>query len=192
MLCLQRKGFQGVTHIPLFHPPAAWPPNSCHQLKEYLGQCISCNKIIPPPSPAVPADIVTFGHRAAAKMALLVSPLSSRPLLRFPSSHPKISLPALGPLVTSGCPSSVALRSRIRIVIHSWRALALRKRCDPFPVKRERNMGPIPCKAMSSLPWREPTGDSQLCFTGTPTRIHDLQKGPLSKGGISTLIHFIS
>lgn len=72
-LALQQKGFQGVAHIPLFHPPAAWPPNSCHQLTEYLAQCISCNDTWPP---AIPADIVTFGHRAVAKMALLVSPLS--------------------------------------------------------------------------------------------------------------------
>lgn len=65
-------------------------------------------------------------------------PLSKTPHPHFHPPIPRFVFSPLGPLVTAGCPSHVASRSRIRIIIHSGKALPLSKRCDPFPLKRKR------------------------------------------------------
>lgn len=63
----------------------------------------------------------------------------------------QVCLQALGPLATIGCPSRAALRSRVWIVIHNWRALSLSKRCDPFPLKdREKENGTGPLEGSES------------------------------------------
>lgn len=72
------------------------------------------------------------------------------PTLLIPTStsHPKFVFRPSGPLVTTGCPSYAALRSRIWIVIHCWRALPLSKRCNPFPLKRQK-------EKMKLVPWKD-------------------------------------
>lgn len=110
-----------------------------------------------------------------------LSPLPGIPMCPFsknPHSHSYFPIPRsvfrpLGPPVTASCPSCVALRNRIWIVIHSWRALPPSKKCDSFPLKRQRkrkwnwSLG----RDWAPHPWRGTHRGWTGCFLGDPTLV---------------------